>query len=213
MKIRVELDVDLPGRRIGLLLCLVASVGGVASAHATWLADTSWIGAGKPVSAASLSALVTEADERLVALEARPITRARTSSTTEILADTPKTVVFETIDFGSNLNINTGDYTCPRDGKYRVGVSVKLESNGMWNEGASSILKLYKGTASYADIANTKAPGVTTTTLPIAGTTLVDCMQGETLHVAVLLQYSSGQINHLSGESGANWITFEWLGE
>lgn len=71
MRIAIEFELSARVKRAASALALVVAVGGVASAHAEWVADTSWIAANQPISASKLAALFAETDTRLEETAAR----------------------------------------------------------------------------------------------------------------------------------------------
>ncbi|MFO0611401.1 MAG: hypothetical protein U0414_02350 [Polyangiaceae bacterium] len=69
MRIRIDIEIGTRAKRLLTGLVLTAATGVVASAHADWQADVSWIKPNLSISATKLAALFEEAGNRLTALE------------------------------------------------------------------------------------------------------------------------------------------------
>lgn len=192
------------GLGVGLL------VGGIGVAQAEW-SDTAWIAKGQPVSAGKLVALLTEADNRLVALE----TPTPHASRYEQLAgeDCPhqgnSQLTGFTLKWGeSALQPNTGVYTCPVDGLYRVSAGIEFAGTAPAT-GAYVSLNVYK-TSSLAAVI-TSGRHADPYVRP-SGSISIPCTKGEQMYVVVHQENASQLLLKTSGNGDYNYLIFERVG-
>lgn len=196
-------------KRAAFALALAVSAGVVTSAHATWTADTKWIGSGKPVSATALATLFTETDNRLVAIE-RTVAARYTQNASQMLANGPGVkLVGYTKDYDTDdaMNPNTGEYVCPIAGLYRVTAALEFPDGTLPVGGANMSLNLDVDGA-----AATLLDDLSTTEryARVIGSATTRCAQGQKLSLS--LHHDAPPAWGTSGSPYYNFVTFERIG-
>jgi hypothetical protein len=188
-------------------------IGGVGIAQATWQTDTSWIDKGKTISAAKLVMLLTEADNRLVALETPHASRYEQLVGEDCPHQGNSQLTGFTKKWGEDaLNPNSGLYTCPVDGLYRVSGGIEFAGTAPAS-GAYVSLNLNR----IASPQNVSAGVITSGRqadpfVRPSGAISTPCKAGEQLFVVVHQENASQLLLKTSGNGDYNYLIFERVG-